>query len=206
MYGQSPEERAVCGDDPDLAPRCLEVSTNRDENGDARVVNLAQVTEVEHRDVGDCLFKQGLDRVGEFHGRRKPQRPRHAHDQGALTRLNAMWSPAEAASSSLPGTAFPGCAEGALGLLLVRGGVVAHWLPFVGWGYRRGRRGGSRAITRRTTELVDEFRLRIAHRGQDDPRGEQQVSYLGDRQGVDHLGALASLDHQSGLAEHRQLL
>lgn len=35
---------------------------------------------------------------------------------------------------------------------------------------------GATSARWRTTEFVDEFRLRIAHRGQDDPRGEQQVS------------------------------
>jgi hypothetical protein len=87
---QSPEEPAVCGYDPDLAPRCLEVLTNRDENGDARVVNLAQVTEIEHRGiVTSCARGSTACALSTAAGNRSPD-TRTISVPSA--RSSAMWS------------------------------------------------------------------------------------------------------------------
>jgi hypothetical protein len=120
---QSPEERAVCGYDPDVAPRCLEVLTNRDENGDARVVPPMSRRSSTAKSVS-CV-------VRALHGRGKPQ-PRHAHDQCALSPVKRHVELSRSRGIFAGWNGFPGCAEGSVGLLIPRGGVVAHRLRFGG--------------------------------------------------------------------------
>jgi hypothetical protein len=210
--GCAPEERSVCGYDPDLAPGRLGVPADRDENGDARVVHPVQITEVEHGHLGDPLIEEELDGVGQVHGRRKPEGPRHAHDQCAFSPVMFDVEPGRRRILIAP---LPGLARatppGARRPVVAGVGVVGHWLSFAGvWQrYRRARqrtrsadpglRGllhavlgkrsgradavlashpngaggttkaggalGTPSTSRRTTQLVDQFRVHAPHRG-----------------------------------------